>query len=115
MCGSWRLACSAAVILMLTSCDQGRAKEEATAQCSMDADRFFPSYEAAQVDSLRNKYMVGCMDTKGYNFTFESKDCDSKRPLFNQPACYAPKTWLQELLQWQSARREGGTSKEPTR
>ena len=73
--------------LALGGCMQHQAKD--VAACQAEADRFYRD-ESNTFDaySPRDKYIIGCMAAKGYNFDISPADCDSRRPLSTQPTCY---------------------------
>jgi hypothetical protein len=57
--------------------------------CQENADRFFPAYEKASVDSPRSQFIIGCMASKNYHFNFLLAGCDTKLPIITQPSCYS--------------------------
>jgi hypothetical protein len=63
------------------------------AACRTEADRFYQGYVAADVDSPRSQYIIGCMAAKGYEFTVAPEDCNSLHPLPTQSTCYTPGGW----------------------
>ena len=69
-----------------------RAKD--VAACQIEAERFYQTYHAINPDDPSSQYIIGCMATKGYDFTILPVDCNSQHPLPTQPACYAPNSWL---------------------
>jgi hypothetical protein len=69
-------------------------QSESLANCQKDADRFFMAYRNDDPENPRSRYIIECMATKGYDFTVEPTDCDSRRPFTTQPACFSPRGWL---------------------
>jgi hypothetical protein len=63
------------------------------AACRTQADRFYQSYKAVDLDDPSSQYIIACMAVKGYDFTILSADCDGGRPLPTQAACYRPNSW----------------------
>lgn len=86
------------VILLLAftvgGCLPNQVTEKNVTACRMQADRFYEGYNIADVNNPRSQYIIACMAAKGYDFDISSADCDSRRPLTTQPACYIPKNWL---------------------
>jgi hypothetical protein len=80
------------LVITLGGCFPDQAKD--VAACRTEADHFYQGYNAADVDNPRSQYIIGCMATKGYDFTIAPEDCDSRHPLPTQPACYTPSGWL---------------------
>ena len=80
------------VAIVLGGCLPDQAKDVAT--CQTEADRFYQSYRAVDVDDPRSHYIIACMAAKGYDFIISPADCNSQHPLASQAACYAPNSWL---------------------
>jgi hypothetical protein len=77
--------------ISLGGCLPEQAKNVTT--CRTEADRFYQGYQSADVDNPRSRYIIACMASKGYDFDVSPADCDSRRPLPTQPACYKPNSW----------------------
>jgi hypothetical protein len=73
-------------------------KAQELAACQAEANRFFQTYKTVDPDDPSSRYIIGCMAAKGYDFTIETADCDSRHPLPIQPACYAPASWIDWLI-----------------
>lgn len=73
-----------------------RAKDMAT--CQRDASRFYQTYHAISPDDPSSRYLIGCMATKGYDFTISPAACSSAHPLPTQAACYEPSNWVIWLI-----------------
>ena len=69
-------------------------QKQQIAACQVEADRFFLSHRAASTDDPRSQYIIECMAAKGYDFEISPADCDGRRALATQPACYAPQNWM---------------------
>jgi len=87
--------CEVVLLLAFTAggCLPNQVTEKITL-CRMEADRFYEGYNTADVNNPRSQYIIACMAAKGYDFDVSSADCDSRRPLTTQPACYIPNNWL---------------------
>lgn len=68
------------------------------AACRMEANRFFRTDIAVDPDDIKSQYIIGCMATKGYDFTVLPTNCDSRYPFPTQPACYTPTNWLDWIV-----------------
>jgi hypothetical protein len=58
--------------------------------CLEAVKRFYPTYAASNMNDPGVRYIIGCMEAKGYHFSVAATDCSSKYPLPTQPACYTP-------------------------
>jgi len=85
-----------AVLASLVSC--APEKSRIVDACRSEADRFFQGYQTDDVNNPRSRYIIECMASKGYLFEISSTDCDSRRSLPTQPACYSAATWLGRFL-----------------
>ena len=80
--------------------DQSKASDVAACQIEADrfyqgyTDRFYQGYNGVDVNNPRSQYIIECMAAKGYDFEISPADCDGKRALATQPACYAPQSWM---------------------
>jgi hypothetical protein len=72
--------------------DQVKAKDVAV--CQIEADRFYQGHNDIDVNNPRSQYIIECMAAKGYDFEISPADCDGRRALATQPACYAPQNWM---------------------
>jgi hypothetical protein len=84
------------MVITLGGCLPDQAKDLAT--CRKDADRFYQAYNAVDPDDPSSQYIIACMAAKGYHFTVLPEDCDSRYPFPTQPACYAPNSWLDWII-----------------
>ncbi len=82
--------------LLLAGCFPDQSRD--VSACEVEASRFFQTYKAVDPDDTSSRYIIECMAVKGYAFTVTPNDCDSKRPLPTQAACYAPDNWLAAAL-----------------
>ena len=73
--------------VVLTACAPDPSSD--LKSCQESADRFFPAFQVANMDSPRSKFIIGCMATKKYDFDFLLAGCDSKLPLASQSNCYS--------------------------
>jgi hypothetical protein len=89
---------SAALLLMfaLGGCLPDRAKD--LAACETEANRFYQTYKATDPEKPSSRYLIGCMATKGYEFTIAPVACSSRRPLPTQATCYAATNWLVSII-----------------
>jgi hypothetical protein len=76
----------------LAGCFPDQAKDEAS--CEAQASRFFAIYHAVDPNAPASRYIIECMQAKGYRFTLAPEDCDSRHALPTQPACYTPNNWV---------------------
>jgi hypothetical protein len=76
----------------LGGCLPDQVKASDVAACKIEADRFYQN--GVDVNNPRSQYIIECMAVKGYDFEISPTDCDSRRPLANQPACYASQSWM---------------------
>ena len=72
--------------------DQGKASD--VAACQLEADRFYQGHNSIDVNNPRNQYIIECMAAKGYDFEISPADCDGRRPVVTQSACYARNSWM---------------------
>jgi hypothetical protein len=84
------------LIFALVGCSPDRAKD--LAACETEASRFFPLYDATDPEKPSSRYIIGCMATKGYEFTIAPVACSSRHPLPTQATCYAATNWLASIL-----------------
>lgn len=84
------------VTLSLGGCQPDRAKE--LAACRKQSLRFYANHYALNPDGPAGQYIIGCMVTKGYDFTITPEDCRGGRPLPTQATCYVPSGWLDWLV-----------------
>lgn len=82
----------------LSGCARDQAKD--IASCQVEADRFYQGYQANDVGNPRSKYIIACMDAKGYDFDFSPVECDSQHPMAIQPTCYVSKNLFQRISAW---------------
>jgi hypothetical protein len=68
------------------------------AGCQTEAERFYPMYQAINPDDPSSQYIIGCMASKGYDFTVVPSDCNSSRSLPTQAACYQSRGLIARLL-----------------
>lgn len=87
----------ALVAIALSGCSPDRAKD--MADCQTEAGRFFQTYQAVDPSDPSSRYIIGCMATKGYDFTVTPLDCNSGRSLPTQAACYQPHGWTARMLE----------------
>ena len=89
-----------AVFLMmfvaLGGCSSGKAQD--VAACRAEADRFYQAYRDDDVANPRGRYIVECMESKGYEFDISSAACDSRRALLTQQCCYVSTSWIGRLV-----------------
>jgi hypothetical protein len=88
------LAVSAMTIL---SCSQ--SKTISLADCQTEADRFYQGYQTDDPSNPRGRYIIECMASKDYDFDISSVECDSRRALPAQSACYVSKNWTARKLE----------------
>ena len=82
--------------LTLAGCLPDRAKD--IAACEKEASRFFETYRAIDPDDPSSRYIIGCMEAKGYDFTIAPAECSGKHPLPLQASCYTPRSWLEWII-----------------
>ena len=75
------------VALALSGCSPDKASD--VAGCLAEAERFYPSYLVRDPEAPASRYVIACMNFKGYNFTIEASACDSRFPLPTQATCYS--------------------------
>jgi hypothetical protein len=78
--------------LTLSGCLPDRTA--AMAECQKEASRFYQTYRATDPDSLGGHFLVGCMATKGYDYSIVATACSNRHPFPNQAGCYVSRTWL---------------------
>jgi hypothetical protein len=88
------------IAVWLGGCLPDQTKANDLTACRIEADRFYQGYSAADAGNPRSKYIVDCMATKGYDFDVSAADCDSRRALVTQSACYAAQGWLARIVSW---------------
>lgn len=84
------------LLMSLGGCLPDREKD--LAACRIEADHFFQAATADDPDDPKSQFIIGCMTTKGYDFSVVPPDCDSRYPFPSQPACYAPSRWLDWMI-----------------
>ena len=65
--------------------------------CRTEAERFYPSYLAADPTAAAGQFVIACMASKGFRFSIEATDCDSRYPMTLQSTCYSSDTWASAL------------------
>jgi hypothetical protein len=75
-------------LVVLGGCATDQSKDMAA--CQQEVKRFYPVYVASNLNDPGVRYIMACMESKGYAFAISAADCDSKYPLPTQPACYTP-------------------------
>jgi hypothetical protein len=85
---------------LLCACLSDGAKSKEMAACQNEADRFYQTYNNADVDNPRARYIIACMVAKGYKFEVSRADCDSHYPLVIQSGCYSSQSWITGPLDW---------------
>jgi hypothetical protein len=78
----------ALLLFALVGCVPNQARDMAT--CQTEVKRFYPVYVASNMNDPGVRYIMACMEAKGYDFSISSADCSSKYPLSTQPTCYTP-------------------------
>ena len=91
-----RVALFLAMMILLGGCLPEKSKDADA--CRNEADRFFQGYQTDDVNNPRSRYIIECMASKGYAFDISPTNCDSRRSLPTQPACYAATGWLAQLI-----------------
>lgn len=84
------------IIVALAGCSSDKAQQLAT--CRAEADRFYQGYRDDDAANPRGRYIVECMASKGYEFDVSPADCDSRRALLPQQACYVSTSWIGRLI-----------------
>jgi hypothetical protein len=82
------------MVFALGGCLPGQVKAKDVAACRIEADRFYQGFNDIEVNNPRSQYIIECMAAKGYDFEISPADCDGKRPLVTQSACYARHSWM---------------------
>lgn len=82
--------------MILGGCLPDREKELAV--CRTEADHFFEANIADNPDNPKSQFIIGCMATKGYDFSVVPSDCDSRYPFPTQSDCYVPNSWLDWIV-----------------
>jgi hypothetical protein len=77
--------------LTLSGCLPERAKD--MAECQKEASRFYESYRATDPNNPAGRFLIGCMATKGYEYSIVAAACSNDHPFPNQPGCYVSRTW----------------------
>ena len=83
------------VAITLAGCLPEKAND--LAYCQTEADHFYQTYQAFDVNDPRTRYIIGCMAAKDYNLDMLLTDCDSQHRLVTQAACYTPNSWIARL------------------
>jgi hypothetical protein len=83
-------------LLLLTAALGGCMPDQSgdMAACQSEVMRFYPVYVASDMDDPGTRYIVACMNSKGYVLSVAAADCNSKYPLPTQPTCYAPQGFV---------------------
>ena len=68
------------------------------AACQLQAQRFYQTFRANDLNDPSSPYIVGCMESQGYEFSMLLENCDGRHPLANQAACYTPTSWFGAML-----------------
>ena len=100
-----RLLAGAAVLpvaLTLAGCLPDRAADMAA--CQAEAARFYPSFRVVDPDDPGSRFIIGCMATKGYDFSVTLPGCSSAHPLPTQAACYTSGSWVEWMAERLGAR-----------
>jgi hypothetical protein len=84
------------MLVALGNCSSGKAQD--VAACQAEADRFFQAYRDDDVANPRGRYIIECMASKGYEFDISPADCDSRRALHTQQACFVSASWIGRLI-----------------
>jgi hypothetical protein len=89
-----------AVALLLAINLAGCTPNNATdmAACQKEADRFYQGRQEADMDDPRNRYVIECMATKGYDFDVYPAACTDRHPFPTQPACFVRSNWLARMF-----------------
>ena len=85
------------MVFALGGCLPDQVKAKDVAACRIEADRFYQGYNDIEVNNPRSQYIIECMAAKGYDFEISPADCDGKRPLVTQPACYSSHGWIARI------------------
>jgi hypothetical protein len=80
--------CVVLLLVVLGGCVPDQSKDMAA--CQTEVKRFYPVYVASNMTDPGVRYIMGCMESKGYDFSIAAADCNSQFPLPTQPACYRP-------------------------
>lgn len=80
------------LLVALGGCAPDQSKDMAA--CQSEVKRFYPVYVASNMNDPGVRYIMACMEFRGYDFSISAADCDSKYPLPTQPACYAPRGYM---------------------
>jgi hypothetical protein len=73
------------VVIGIGGCAPGKMHE--TEACETETLRFYPIGSG-------DRFMIECMDSKGYEFDVASAECKSKTRMVMQSACYRRKGWV---------------------
>ena len=84
------------LLMILGGCLPDREKELAV--CRTEADHFFEANIADDPDNPKSQFIIGCMATKGYDFSVVPSDCDSRYPFPTQAGCYVPNSWIDWMV-----------------
>jgi len=76
----------------LVGCSPNNATDMAA--CQKEADRFYQGRQEVDMDEPRNRYIIECMATKGYDFDVYPAACNDHDPFPTQPACFVRSNWL---------------------
>jgi hypothetical protein len=74
--------------IALGGCMPDQSKDMAT--CQHEVKRFYAVYSASNMNDPGVRYIMACVESKGYEFSIDASNCSSKYPLATQPACYTP-------------------------
>jgi hypothetical protein len=84
------------LLVALGGCVPDQSKDMVA--CQSEVERFYPAYVASNMDDPGVRYIMACMESKGYAFSVSAADCDSKYPLPVQGACYTPESYVAAAL-----------------
>ena len=74
--------------IALGGCMPDQSKDMAA--CQQEVKRFYAVYVASNMTDPGVRYIMACMESRGYAFSIAATNCHSKYPLATQPACYTP-------------------------
>jgi hypothetical protein len=76
------------LLALLGGCVPDQSKDMAA--CQTEVKRFYAVYVASDMNDPGVRYIMACMEVRGYDFSILAVGCDSKHPLATQPTCYTP-------------------------
>ena len=74
-------------------------KSQVVDACRREADRFYQGYQTDDVNNPRSRYIIECMDSKGFEFDISPPGCDGRYSLSTQAACYVPTGWMARMIE----------------